>query len=456
MKPAQWSGAQWTGALFALAAMVFVVTFAMNYLGDAGSPRRNTEGNTGTAGVGLTFSTRKFPEDRSLLEYEVKKPGAIDFWFVNANDRPLDVGLKETSCTKCVGADLFLLPPERRPELALLAARLTLAHRGALDVATREAVSVLTLRDLETSARQLPLEPRATVPAGALGWVRVHWTGGSLSTSRMTATLWMDNQEDGAEERLELNVWLREPIQVSRGREVSLGSVAAEELPRTEWIRCWSPTRLEFPLRTEVPGPSVRASDPFEVGRPLPLTPQELTDLEQTVKEGQILSGYRVSVTLRPLSPDGTTPCGLGPFRREVMLTGVEGMEPLKVAVTGVVEGAVRVDSGEGVVRFGPFNRHRGAQYPLTLGSDVPGLGLVLDRVRTAHFLKVHLPERPEVSASGHRSWRLRVEVLPKRVSGSFPRQDDPALRDCAVYLKTTEKPPRSIRIPVNGTANDG
>jgi hypothetical protein len=30
----------------------------------------------------------------------------------------------------------------------------------------------------------------------------------------------------------------------------------------------------------------------------------------------------------------------------------------------------------------------------------------------------------------------------------------DPSLRDCAIYLKTKDKPPRSIRIPIAGTAN--
>jgi hypothetical protein len=64
--------------------------------------------------------------------------------------------------------------------------------------------------------------------------------------------------------------------------------------------------------------------------------------------------------------------------------------------------------------------------------------------------------EGPQKSLGGHRMWVLRVEVPPSAARGEFPRLEDPVFRDSAIYVKTNEQPPRSIRIPVRGVANEG
>jgi hypothetical protein len=50
----------------------------------------------------------------------------------------------------------------------------------------------------------------------------------------------------------------------------------------------------------------------------------------------------------------------------------------------------------------------------------------------------------------------LEVRIPRDKARGEFPRLDDPVYHDSAIYVKTKEKPPRTIRIPVTGTANEG
>src|SRR5262245_15308776 len=117
MKPAQW-----TGAVFALAAMVFVITFAMNYLGGRDNNSVQPTGPTARLNS-LTFSAEEFPAQPQAtplpvatkrLNCEVKKPEEHDFWFVNENAEPVAVGLKSKSC-RCSHAELYVVPEGRWP-----------------------------------------------------------------------------------------------------------------------------------------------------------------------------------------------------------------------------------------------------------------------------------------------------------------------------------------------------
>src|SRR5205085_4989895 len=205
-------------------------------------------------------------------------------------------------------------------------------------------------------------------------------------------------------------------------------------------VLCWSPTRVSFRIEARAASVGGRqpASDPFVVGTPVRLTLAECRRLESTLSETRVLSGYRIPITLRPISRDGTTPFELGPFQRMMVLTSPDdSIEPEEVAITGRVEGEVTVTSsaGEGVLRFGTFDRSKGSRrLTTTLESDVPGLRLEVDRARTPEYLSIHLPE-PEVSPSGHQTWFLQAQVPPNQARGIFPRQDDPTYRDSAIYV---------------------
>ena len=80
-----------------------------------------------------------------------------------------------------------------------------------------------------------------------------------------------------------------------------------------------------------------------------------------------------------------------------------------------------------------------------------------LEKDRLPKYLEARLPAKPNVSGSGsgHQTWRLEVRVRPGEARGQFPRQEDPAYADSAVYVQIVGKTPRSIRVPVSGTAND-
>jgi hypothetical protein len=173
----------------------------------------------------------------------------------------------------------------------------------------------------------------------------------------------------------------------------------------------------------------------------------------------RVLCGYRIPITLQAVSKDGTRPFDLGPFRRWVVLTPNEdeGIEAVRTVVSGEVKGDVIVGSPNdaGAVTFGVFERQRGARRTVTLQSTVPGLDLKLDPDhKVPDYLDVKL-DKAQDGPVGNRTWRLHVEVVPGRARGVFPRDDDPTYRDSAVYLKTLEKTPRTIRIPVSGTANE-
>jgi hypothetical protein len=173
-----------------------------------------------------------------------------------------------------------------------------------------------------------------------------------------------------------------------------------------------------------------------------------------------ILCAYRIPITLQAESEDGTMPFELGPFRRWVTLSGSEedGIELVRTAVEGRIEGDVSVGnpSDAGAILLGVFERQRGARRSVVLQSNVPGLELKLDPDhKVPDFLKVQLADKAEIGPAGSRTWKLQVEAVPGRARGLFPRDDDPTYRDSAVYLKTLEKTPRTIRIPVKGTANE-
>ncbi len=170
-----------------------------------------------------------------------------------------------------------------------------------------------------------------------------------------------------------------------------------------------------------------------------------------------VLSGYRVPVTLHARAKDGT-PFELGHFRRYVQLASDdEGIEPVQVRISGMVQGDVTVGDGKegrGSISLGPFHRSRGARGSITVQTD-KDFDLTLDSSRIPAYLKVDFPDKPEMTPSGHRVWVLSVEVPPNAAQGEFPRSDDPVYHDSAIYVKTNEKPPRFIRIPVTGAANE-
>jgi hypothetical protein len=127
--------------------------------------------------------------------------------------------------------------------------------------------------------------------------------------------------------------------------------------------------------------------------------------------------------------------------------------------VTGRVRGVVEIgnDDNASGVNFRTFPGRIGARERLTLQSDVPGLELRFDRKRTSEFLDAQL-KGPVKASETRRVWTLQAEARKGIVRGPFPRRGDPNYEDSAIYLEVLVpgKPPRPIRIPAQGTANEG
>ena len=453
--------AQWT-AVLVLAAMVGGITFVMVYLGGS----RPTEVKPPPLD-GLTFVAKRYPEEGAkAITTEVGKTGQQDFWFQNETGRTVAVGLNAKSC-KCTNIELTIAPESWRPYLIAEAAARMLQRAPqtlpdcAVSVATFQHDQVFRPRP-ESEARTFALtqEESAEVPPGAVGWVRLTWRGERAEPRFLNADLWMNQRTGSINAVLEVGTMISEPMIVSREVNVEPFNIGELRNGKTINIVCYSVTRPAFQVKAERGNDNIKPqSDPIEIGQPVPLTSDRLRRLEGT-KERHMLRlhcGYRIPIHLQAKAPDGT-PFEIGHFRRSVKLTSPdEGIEPVEVEVTGLVLGDVRVGGPKegGAVLLGPFPSRRGAKGDITLQSDRPDLELTLDTTRVPSFLKASL-EGPEKSLGGHRMWVLRVEVPPSAAQGEFPRLEDPVFRDSAIYVKTNEKPARSIRIPVRGVANEG
>src|SRR5207245_1009334 len=121
----------------------------------------------------LDFATQDFPlKEGERMVCEVKKPKSNDFRFRNPNDRPVKVGLTGKAC-KCSAVELYVPPPDWQERVR---------RRGPVDLAALAGGKGADDAELKGLTPE-PLEkdgPGGTVPAGAVGWVRLRWTGRDL------------------------------------------------------------------------------------------------------------------------------------------------------------------------------------------------------------------------------------------------------------------------------------
>jgi hypothetical protein len=402
------------------------------------------------------------------LTTEVNQLGHQDFWFRNDSGENVPIGLNEKGCT-CSEVEVSIAPKSWVPSLLEESAGRFLQQASSLsprlsdslrDLAAMHGAAQLPEKEAQTT--QLTRDNSAMVPAGAFGWVRLSWRRKRPEpVPNLHADLWMSQKGSAANARLEVGVMVTRPVEVSS--EMTLGSFTLRDLEKGQkkWLQCWSFTRPSFQLKVEPIHRGKAESDPIEIGQPIPLSDADLRHIEKSSEKLhmlRLLSGYRIPVTVRGRAKDGT-PIEWGHFRRYVNLSSDDdGIEPMEVKLIGEVHGDVTVGSEKegGTINLGPFVRSRGARGEIVLQTDAPNLNLELDKAHVPEFLKAHFPDKPETSPGGHRLWVLEVNVPPNAARGEFPRADDPLYHDSAIYVKTKEQQPRTIRIPVTGTANEG
>jgi hypothetical protein len=460
---------QWVAAALVLAALVFIVVFATQYLG---TPAHRTT-DTPIVKPELTFPDRSLPyvpgPDGEPLpapqEYEEKARAVQDFFFINANEEPVKVGLDRTSC-QCSAVEVYLLPGPGAVWMGKLAAGL-LAMGQAGPVAASASYAVHLGRAVESAANAAELRSKAEsaeVPAGAAGWVRLRFNSDKPGPKGITATLWF-NSTDGKIATLRTAAMFHEPIRARSS--LNLDTLSRDDLEKgvERELFVWSSTRESFSVTVEVAGGP--ASDGMQAGKPTRLSREELRALDEANlasppgegPTGRARSAWRIPLLVKAVGPDGKTPFEIGRFRRRIIIRcpEVEGPSGTQVVeVGGRVQGLIEVgaeDSGQ--LALGPFRRVDGKTAMLPLSTSEPDIKLSLDRARSASFLRVTLPEAPDVGG-GRLSWLVKVEVPPETASGQFPRLGDPQYEDSALYFRVEAKGKAyTVRVPISGTATE-
>jgi len=458
---------QWTIAALVLAVMVFGLTFAVNYLGGTDSAKGDPGDVKPIVTVEFPLGV-EYPQDGARLEQEENIPGHRDFWFVNRNDEPATVGLDKTNC-RCSEVEAFMLPDTPLTAQLALLLQGRQNHSGPAVVLGlwREPLLAAAAQGLQGVRLKKDEVPSVQVPAAAVGFVRLHWTGEKTGQPRLQAILWMGSPDSGRTAPLQVQLTVHEPVRVKLGGNESAVLTDADlQQGVTRTIYAWSSTRRSFQLEARLSTVSSAAAEPVEVGKPEPLGPEELRELAKQNSEapagkldGSVLCGYRIKVTLRAVSADGKTPFPVGPFGRRILLTSRDaGVVDKAVVISGHVEGVVRVaetDTEAGGVNFSTFRSSKGKKKMVVLESEVKGLKLEVDTERTAKFLSASV--RLDARRGEEERWQLLIEVLPDKARGPFPRSEE-GYKDCAVYLKALEKgkPPRLVRVAVQGIAGEG
>jgi hypothetical protein len=460
---------QWIFAVAVLIVMVFAVTFAMNYLGGTPDKLPDTDGNLGPR-YELAFIEKMFPPDGfGPVDRENKTLGHCDFWFQNPHDVSFKAGLIGQSC-KCTEVRIFLLPSEASQKIASCATGFAgLVFSNALNGATFMQLAVPELQRGATEYEILKDKEAVDIEPKAIGWVRMLYKGEKPGAMGLKAAVWTGNKESPMLAELAVRLTFHDGMRVQPA--LAVGTITDNDLAAgvKRYIYCFSSTRRQ--LNVEAMAATIRKnnpkSDPFQVGAPEMLNLEEVLKLEKEVAGSQgdpsenaarasLLCAYRIPITLKAMSEDGTTPFDLGPFRRRVLVNCPEfHMEPRSVIVVGRVKGVIDLQSEEegGDIQFRVFKSSRGRRVQLIITSEVSDLKLEVDHKQTSEFLKADI--EPMKSADKRGTWTLHAEVIPNKAFGNFPRKDDPLFEDCAVYLKATlpGNKERVIRLSATGTA---
>ena len=395
----------------------------------------------------LTFADLEtnFPDlSQPAAVEEMGEPKSHDFWIKNDNPTALPVGVFSETC-QCTHVWIYIAPADWKE-------------------IPKDADREKAMKDLEALVQPTELKDKdhgdtaVSVPAGAVGVLRLEWKGNRLGPKDLAAVLWMGEKGLGPQQRFLIRTVFIGPLRTVP--EFDFGDLAREKLPITASFPCWSSTRTEFPLSARVmPGRLDEESNPFTVGTPVKFTQEDLALMRKNPANGAVLSGYRVPVTLLKVSPDGKTAFDLGLFRQRIELK-MDDDNKAQVVVNGSMEGDMKVvgaDAGK-PIHFPSFERTTGVSQPVVVESDADVTSLSLDEHRTPPFLGVDFPAGPEKNGD-RKIWNLRVKWKPDSdAEGVFPR-DEEGYRDSAVYIKPVyAKPgataPASLRIPVNGKAD--
>ncbi|HEV3143683.1 MAG TPA: hypothetical protein VGZ47_07365, partial [Gemmataceae bacterium] len=212
----------------------------------------------------------------------------------------------------------------------------------------------------------------------------------------------------------------------------------------------WSTTRdwVDFDLKLS-PLEGKQANECFVLGPVQQVSAGELATLAKTVGSihASTLPRCAYHFTFTVYENRNSQQLDLGPFYRVLVISSGPEIEPIRVAITGLVRGEVQLVGGEkDQIPLGSFRSDRGTTKVVTLVAP-KNVTLEYARVTTdAIKSKLELAEERD----GRRFWKLIVEAPPESFTGD--------LQSAAIVLKvkkgdSKEAPERSLRIPVTGNA---
>jgi hypothetical protein len=496
---------QWIVALVVLVGMVFLITFAMNFLGTS-KPNDEPQGSGGDGQTVLQFLTTTYPAQEKnmpivkFVDMEMKadggrNPGYRDYLFVNPTNEEVTVGRTGKVCT-CSGVELYLAPDEWKDAAARLLA--SEAAAGAFQAAEGVGGAPHPLfnlgslamldRDLHESAEKVKPaaglnvkdhQPEtATIPPHAVGWFRMRWNADKVGDKLINAELLSRAGKANGIIKLEAHIRFVEPVQYP-AKEIPLPDLSLDKLekgpadkPRTLYVAnlvIWSTTRKSLHPKVKVLSKLEPAQNPVQLDDTVAIPREQLNRRspgppgQPPPEPWQVACAYRIPVRLMDRSPDGSRPMPFGSFRARVRVSfDDEDVEPVLFVIGGRLRGDIRVGGGdEGRLSFGTFYAAEGSQsQSVTLFSDVPGLKLEVDEKLTPAFLREAVDpkegiSKPTKTIAGETAWTLTAQVGKNKAQGSFPR-DDEEYWDSAIYLKVTgDDKTRTLRVPVDGSAND-
>ena len=363
---------------------------------------------------------------------ETNTAGHQDFWFENRNADTVEVGLDSKNCT-CSTVELLTLTPQERAKLPA----------WPPDTAGKHVPGRL----LEQRRRWQPLTETHTamVPPEVAGVVRLGWKAKKLGPDRMAASLWSQAQANEATRSftsLAVDIMFVPPLLIMPPNQTVPDLEPGDE--RLVEFNCWSPTHDHFKLEVKE-----AEGDPHFACRWEPLTKGERTRLgEEQEAAGRpktdISYGYRVTVTIH--EEQNGKHLDMGPFHRILLLKNDLDFD-VNAAISGMVRGDVRLGTPDehDRIELGYFPTDEGTSRTVPLESSRSGLELEIDS-KEPSYLHVQLLGAGKVLSEGGKLWELTVGVPPNLPSGRLPQHS-------AVVLRTKEKIPRRIRIPVTGDA---
>ena len=421
----------WTQTVVVLGVFVILVgglTFvyqSLNIQPDStgGTAADDNAGQRDAEDQGLYFPVTK-EEFNTVVEKD--KPGHQDYWFENRSPEPVDVGLNSKSC-KCANVELLTLTADERPSFKF----------------PPEAVDKKNLAGrLDQHEGWQPLEDQhiATVPAQAAGVVRLGWKAKNVGPERISAKLWTKPKAGrAAYTDLEVRVNIVPPVLV-QPQEQTVPDVMPGR-PQSVELLCWSATRDGFKLDVK----ELNGDQNFVCQRQ-PLSKADRKKLADAQKM-PVKCGYLVKVTVYEQRKDRHL--DLGAFQRNIVLGNDLGYD-LSVELKGTVGGEIQIGTPEdhGRIDLGSFPAEVGARRTVWLESGRPGLELEVERAEPS-YLEVQQLKAGKVLPDGGKRWQLTVAAPRGLLGGRLPQHS-------AVILKTNDKEPRRIHIPVVGRAYRG